>query len=110
MTEFNLYPVLPEVLLLCAASIILIADLFVSDENRHISYWLTQLTLLGCATVTLATWQPLPVHTFSNMVVDDWMSDVLKLATQHKVDMRTAAYMLAISRVATVHRLRGIYA
>ncbi|MEO8575541.1 MAG: Glu/Leu/Phe/Val dehydrogenase [Gemmatimonadales bacterium] len=36
--------------------------------------------------------------------------DVLKLSTQHKVNMRTAAYMLAISRVATVHRLRGIYA
>ncbi|MGH7679712.1 MAG: Glu/Leu/Phe/Val family dehydrogenase [Gemmatimonadaceae bacterium] len=37
-------------------------------------------------------------------------SDVLKLSQQHKVNMRTAAYMLAISRVATVHRLRGIYA
>jgi glutamate dehydrogenase (NAD(P)+) len=36
--------------------------------------------------------------------------DVLKLSKQHKVNMRTAAYMLAISRVATVHRLRGIYA
>jgi len=36
--------------------------------------------------------------------------DVLDLARQHKVNMRTAAYMLAISRVATVHRLRGIYA
>jgi glutamate dehydrogenase (NAD(P)+) len=37
-------------------------------------------------------------------------SDVLQLSRQHKVNMRTAAYMLAISRVATVHRLRGIYA
>ena len=37
-------------------------------------------------------------------------TDVLGLAKQHKVNMRTAAYMLAISRVATVHRLRGIYA
>jgi glutamate dehydrogenase (NAD(P)+) len=37
-------------------------------------------------------------------------SDVLTLAKQHKVPMRTAAYMLAISRVATVHKLRGIYA
>ena len=37
-------------------------------------------------------------------------NDVLALSTQHKVDMRTAAYMLSISRVATVHRLRGIYA
>jgi glutamate dehydrogenase (NAD(P)+) len=36
--------------------------------------------------------------------------DVLKLSMQHKVNMRTAAYMVAISRVATVHRLRGIYA
>jgi glutamate dehydrogenase (NAD(P)+) len=35
---------------------------------------------------------------------------VLQLAKQHKVNMRTAAYMVSISRVATVHRLRGIYA
>ncbi len=36
--------------------------------------------------------------------------DVLEISKQHKVNMRTAAYMLSISRVATVHRLRGIYA
>jgi glutamate dehydrogenase (NAD(P)+) len=36
--------------------------------------------------------------------------DVLQLSQQHGVNMRTAAYMLSISRVATVHRLRGIYA
>ena len=36
--------------------------------------------------------------------------DVLRLAEQHKVNLRTAAYMLSISRVATVHRLRGMYA
>ena len=36
--------------------------------------------------------------------------DVLDISKQHKVNMRTAAYMLSISRVATVHRLRGIYA
>jgi glutamate dehydrogenase (NAD(P)+) len=37
-------------------------------------------------------------------------ADVLNLSKQHKVNMRTAAYMLSISRVATVHKLRGIYA
>ena len=37
-------------------------------------------------------------------------TDVRVLARQHKVNMRTAAYMLAISRVSTVHKLRGIYA
>ena len=37
-------------------------------------------------------------------------ADVLNLSRERKVNMRTAAYMLAISRVASVHRLRGIYA
>jgi glutamate dehydrogenase (NAD(P)+) len=36
-------------------------------------------------------------------------ADVLALSKTHKVNMRTAAYMLSISRVAAVHRLRGIY-
>lgn len=36
--------------------------------------------------------------------------DVLDLSRQHRVNLRTAAYMLSISRVANVHRLRGIYA
>jgi glutamate dehydrogenase (NAD(P)+) len=35
---------------------------------------------------------------------------VLDLSRKHKVNMRTAAYMLAVSRVAAVHRLRGMYA
>jgi glutamate dehydrogenase (NAD(P)+) len=36
--------------------------------------------------------------------------DVLDLSRQRRVNMRTASYMLSISRVASVHRLRGIYA
>ena len=35
---------------------------------------------------------------------------VLQYSKQHNVNLRTAAYMLAIDRVAAVHRLRGIYA
>jgi glutamate dehydrogenase (NAD(P)+) len=37
-------------------------------------------------------------------------AEVLRLSTQHRVNMRTAAYMSSISRVAAVHKLRGIYA
>jgi len=37
-------------------------------------------------------------------------SDVLQIASRHSVDMRTAAYMLAVERVAAVHRIRGMYA
>jgi glutamate dehydrogenase (NAD(P)+) len=37
-------------------------------------------------------------------------AEVLNLSKRHSVNMRTAAYMLSISRVANVHRLRGVYA
>ena len=36
--------------------------------------------------------------------------DVAALAEQHKVNSRIAAYMLAVDRVAAMHRLRGMYA
>ena len=35
---------------------------------------------------------------------------VLQTSLKYKVDMRTAAYIVAISRVATVTRMRGMYA
>jgi len=36
--------------------------------------------------------------------------DVLQMSLKYKVDMRTAAYIVAISRVGTVTQLRGMYA
>jgi glutamate dehydrogenase (NAD(P)+) len=35
---------------------------------------------------------------------------VLQTSLKYKVDMRTAAYIVAIDRVATVTRMRGMYA
>ena len=35
---------------------------------------------------------------------------VLRTSVKYKVSMRTAAYMVAIDRVATVTRMRGMYA
>jgi glutamate dehydrogenase (NAD(P)+) len=37
-------------------------------------------------------------------------SDVLQMSLKYKTDMRTAAYIVAINRVATVTRMRGMYA
>jgi glutamate dehydrogenase (NAD(P)+) len=37
-------------------------------------------------------------------------NDVLETSQRYKVDMRTAAYIVAITRVATVTKLRGMYA
>src|SRR5438874_2633867 len=36
--------------------------------------------------------------------------DVLNLSRERRVNMRTASYMVSIDRVASVHKLRGIYA
>ena len=36
--------------------------------------------------------------------------DVLQTSLKYKVDLRTAAYIVAINRVATVTRMRGMYA
>jgi len=55
-------------------------------------------------------WSEATVNERLNDIMTKSFGEVLKLSLQHKVNMRTAAYMVSISRVATVHRLRGIYA
>ena len=39
-----------------------------------------------------------------------WFDAVLKTSIKYQVDMRTAAYIVAIQRVGTVTRMRGMYA
>src|SRR5438876_1514652 len=77
----NLLAVLPEVVILTSAALILIVDLFIDDERRHITYWLTQLALLIAACVTLKTTQLDIVKAFHNMVVDDMLADLLRMTT-----------------------------
>ena len=55
-------------------------------------------------------WTEQRVNESLTQIMEQSFDAVLNLSKQHKVNMRTAAYMLSISRVATVHRLRGIYA
>ena len=77
-----LEPAYPELFLLAAVCVILIADLFIRDEKRFVTYWLTQLALGITFLITLLprlASGPEPVTTFSGMFVDDFMSDVLKL-------------------------------
>ena len=74
-----LAPAYPELFLLAMACVILIADLFVNDANRAVTYWLTQAALAGAFAVTFLSASPEPASTFSGMFVDDLMSDMLKL-------------------------------
>jgi NADH-quinone oxidoreductase subunit N len=78
--NLSLLPVLPEIVVLVGASIILLLDLFLKDEQRYVSYWLTQFTLLIAACVTVRT---IPVsidvaHTMHNLVVVDLVANVLR--------------------------------
>ena len=74
-----LLPAYPELFLLAMVCLILIADLFISDERRGISYALTQLALAGSIAIVWFTARIEPAYTFSGMFVDDVMSDVLKM-------------------------------
>ncbi len=76
-----LWPAYPELFLLVMACLILIVDLFISDDNRIVTYGLTQFTLAGCAVLTFFTGNAEPVYTFNGMFVDDLMADTLKLLT-----------------------------
>ncbi len=55
-------------------------------------------------------WSEATVNERLTDIMQRSFQDVLRIAQQHKVNLRTAAYMLSISRVSTVHKLRGIYA
>jgi len=59
--------------------------------------------------VSFETAEQLVNERLGEIMVNSFQS-VLSLSKQHKVNMRTAAYMVSINRVAQVHRLRGIYA
>jgi glutamate dehydrogenase (NAD(P)+) len=54
-------------------------------------------------------WKENEVNQRLEEIMTEAFGDVLATSRKHKVDMRLAAYMLALSRVAEATRLRGIY-
>jgi NADH-quinone oxidoreductase subunit N len=89
----KLMPAAAEIFLLFMACAILIADLLIRQQARMATFVLVQLTLLGCALITVGTHAHGVTYAFGNMFVDDLMSDVLKLLTYLAVAM-----MLVYSR------------
>jgi NADH-quinone oxidoreductase subunit N len=76
----NLAAAQPEIVLLIAASLVLVADLFVSDERRNVTYALSLLALVATAIATFDTLlSDRVVHAFGRMYVADPMGGVLKL-------------------------------
>jgi NADH-quinone oxidoreductase subunit N len=75
----NFIPAIPELFVLSMACIILIADLYVSDERRVITYLLSLATLVVAAMLTINLHSTETIYTFSGTFIKDPMSDVLKL-------------------------------
>lgn len=70
---------LPETVLLCATSLVLLLDLFISDRNKVLTYFLAQIALLVTLLTTVMTSTVEIQHAFSGVFVRDAMSDVLKV-------------------------------
>ena len=72
-------PAIPEMFVLSMACFILIADLYVSDDNRFITYLLSLATLVGASLLTINLHTGESVLTFSGTFISDTMADVLKI-------------------------------
>ena len=55
-------------------------------------------------------WDEDTVNQRLERIMERSFDEVAAMSDAHEVSMRTASYMLAIDRVAEVHRLRGLYA
>ncbi|OOZ36970.1 NADH-quinone oxidoreductase subunit NuoN [Solemya velesiana gill symbiont] len=76
----TLIPVLPEIFILSAACLVLVVDLFLKEEQRVISYGITQASLLLAIGITAVTATGETQVVFDGSVIRDTMSDVLKIA------------------------------
>jgi len=72
-------PVLPELFVLTMACAVLVIDVFLEQRQRHITYGLAQVTLLGAALLILATYAQAPVTTMFGHYIKDAMGDLLKM-------------------------------
>ena len=75
----DLYPAAPELFLATMACVILLVDLFAGSARRWLTGTLTLATLVACAAITYVDLGAPATLTFSNMFVDDPISDSLKL-------------------------------
>jgi glutamate dehydrogenase (NAD(P)+) len=55
-------------------------------------------------------WDEATVNQRLELIMTRSFAEVMAMADRHKVSNRIACYMLAVDRVAAVHRLRGMYA
>jgi len=95
-------PVFPEMFVLAMVSLILVIDAAVDDGKRYLAYMLSLVTLAGAAFLTVHDFSTLPALALNGLIVDDPLSDVLKLFLY-----LTVAVVLVYSR--DYLRAHGLY-
>ena len=70
----------PEIVLLCLICVVLLADLFVEDDRRVITYWMAILALVITMLTIVSTNPGTREVVFSGSYVSDSLSHVLKVA------------------------------
>ncbi|MCU7801760.1 MAG: NADH-quinone oxidoreductase subunit NuoN [Candidatus Thiodiazotropha sp. (ex Lucinoma borealis)] len=75
----QLIPVLPEISLLTLACVVLVVDLFIREEQRIISYGISQVGLILTLLITILVSQPTTQILFDGSYIRDPMSDLLKV-------------------------------
>jgi NADH-quinone oxidoreductase subunit N len=74
-----LVPVLPEIFVLAMVSLILLIDAALGEGKRYVAYVLSLVTLAVAAFLTVRDFSTMPVLALGGLVVDDPLSDALKL-------------------------------
>lgn len=70
----------PEMTLLGLLCAVLVADLFIDDENRMLTFWITMLCLAGTLAVLVWTMPAARTVIFSGSYVSDGLSQILKIS------------------------------
>ncbi|MDH4126724.1 MAG: NADH-quinone oxidoreductase subunit NuoN [Gammaproteobacteria bacterium] len=80
MTLANYISAAPEMTLLGLICVVLVADLFIDDEQRNVTFWMSMVSLAITMWVLLATAPSARTIVFSGAYVSDPLSQAMKIA------------------------------
>src|SRR5690625_3146165 len=72
---------LPEIWMLSMACLVLVVDLFTTDRERRLTFYLSQIALAGAIALMVGTQWGVDTTTFNGMYIADSLGVVLKAAS-----------------------------
>jgi len=106
MNFHDLLPAAPEITLLSLICVVLVADLFVNDEQRVVTFWLSIVALIVTAASLVLTAPEARTVLFDGSYVSDQLSQVLKLTA---VGIVAVGFLYARDYLQQNNLLKGEY-